>query len=215
MDKVDIYVKGFCAECLEVLRYYDNKIRENLVNSINNDFYEYMTKGISVWSITEPILKFLIFSSLSKKYMIWPEVGEYYNDRKLLDLALYLPEEYTNNDVTKEDESEPDIAIEMKWGGLKKTGEFKKWGLDNFIDDILKLHKQCLIKNKYVMQFVIINNETTDVNTDLLRAQILDSIDKRRFRSRDIEAIYDDYFETYGVNMSEKWKFFIITWRII
>ncbi len=207
---VDKYMKEFSNECLEVLKTYDQRIRDNLTLTVHKDFYGF-AKGIAVYSITEPIIKFLIFSSLCKQYMIWPEVGEFYKDKKYLDLALYLPNELKQ--LVNSSEDEPDIAIEMKWGGLKKTGEFMKWGLTNFIDDMLKLHKNCNIRNKYIMQFIILHNDI-EINGEILREQILSSVDKRSFRGKDIELVYMNYFETHGVNDSELWPFYIVLWKI-
>lgn len=207
---VDKYMKEFSNECLEVLKTYDQRIRDNLTLTEHKDFYGF-AKGIAVYSITEPIIKFLIFSSLCKQYMIWPEVGEFYKDRKYLDLALYLPNELKRQVNSSEDE--PDIAIEMKWGGLKKTGEFMKWGLDNFIDDMLKLHKNCTIKNKYIMQFIILHNDI-EIDVEMLKEQILSNVDKRSFRGKDIELVYMNYFDTHGVNESELWSFYIVLWKI-
>ena len=207
---LDKYMKEFCNESLEVLKTYDQRIRDNLLLNENKDFYSF-PKGLTVWSITEPILKFLIFSSLCKKYMIWPEAGEFYKEKKFLDLALFLPNDLKHQIDSSEDE--PDIAIEMKWGGLKKTGEFMKWGLNNFIDDMLKLHKSCTIKNKFIMQFIVLHNDI-EIDGDVLKDQILSNVDKRKFRGKDIELLYANYFKTLGFSENELWPFYIVLWKI-
>ena len=209
-DIVDVYMKGFCNECLEVLRIYDQRIMDNMTLTDHKDFYGF-AKGIAVYSITEPILKFLIFSSLCKQYMIWPEACEFYKHGKYLDLALYLPSELKQKIGSSEDE--PDIAIEMKWGGLKQTGEFMKWGLNNFIDDMLKLHRNCTIQNKYLMQFIILHRDI-EIDGVRLREQILSNIDKRTFRGRDIELVFLNSFNTHGVYESDLWPFYIVLWKI-
>ena len=85
---IDKFVIGFCKDCLSVLKDYDRLLHTNLQETKFPTFYKYDVKGVSVYSVTEPILKFIIFTSLCRKYQIWPE-GGFYKGRELLDIALF------------------------------------------------------------------------------------------------------------------------------
>jgi hypothetical protein len=60
----------FGEDCLRVLKEYDNTLYNNLMQSQYPEFYRLDSKGIGVYSITQPILKFIIFSSLCKEYQL-------------------------------------------------------------------------------------------------------------------------------------------------
>lgn len=207
-NTIDKYVIQFCQDSLKVLKKYNNKINHNLSESEYKEFYKYDSKGVAIYSITEPILKFIIFSELCKKYQIWPE-GNFYNGKKLLDIGLFSK---TVKNI--EEEIAPDIAIEMKWGGIKKNGEFATWSLKNLVSDIYKLNKECDIKNKYLMQFIVIHSDEMEIDNTLLKQQLIQTIDKRKFRNRDIKFLYSGFFNTNGANENNKWKFSILLWKI-
>jgi hypothetical protein len=211
MDDIDGFVVDFCKESMAVLEYFDTKTRENLENSEFKDFYKYDIKGIGVRSITELILKFLIFSSLCKSYQLWPETSQFYKDRKILDLALFKRK--IENWEMEDENVLPEIAIEFTWGSLIKTGEFNSWSLQNIIDDILKLHKFCLVENKFILQFMILDDDIEFSDEELLN-QVNSSIDKRKFRNGCLALLYDDYFKTQGSDKSVKRKFYILLWKI-
>ena len=208
----DSFVKQFCEDSLKVLKGYDEQINKNLTISAYKDDYNY-PKGLAVYSMTEPILKFMIFSGLCKDYLIFPEAVEFYKGRELLDLALFIPFKDSNGKDSCNDD--PDIAIEIKWGGLKKNGEFTKWGVKCFIDDMLKLHKNCTVPNKYIMQFMVIHDEKVEIDQAVLKEQILSNVDRRKIRGRDLEFIYYNDFDTMGFSNLEKWKFGILLWKIV
>lgn len=205
----DQYVINFCKDCLEVLRKQDEELRNNLANSQYALFYKYDNKGINVYSITEPILKFFIFSSLCSKYQIWPEGNAFYKDKQLLDLALFS-QRIENID----EEIEPDIAIEMKWADFTRAGRFYKWSIDNSVDDLYKLKKDCTVKNKYLMQFGRCNTEV-EWKPDELLEQLLNRFDKRKIRGKQIRYIFGDSFNTCNseINADQR-KFNILLWKI-
>lgn len=206
----DQYVINFCKDCLEVLRKQDEEIREKLVTSQCASFYKYYNKGINVYSITEPILKFFIFSSLCGKYQIWPEVNEYYKGKQFLDFAMYSQKNIDWDDA----DIEPDIAIEMKWADFTKKGRFYKWSIDNSIDDLCKLKKDCIVENKYLMQFGRCNMNV-EWNPDELLEQLMDNFDKRKIRGKQIRYIFGDSFNTYNDDINaEQRKFNILLWKI-
>jgi hypothetical protein len=204
--KIDEYVKEFCIDSLKALKEYDEKLKTNIEGSKYQKFYSDFPRGIFIRSITEPVLKFIIFSSLCKKHKMFPEASGYYKGKQLLDLALSSPFLDKGSDYA-------DIAIEMKWGRIKKTGEFAKWSLDFIQKDLLKLHKFCTIENKYMMQFMYMDYDVK-IDKETLKSQILYYIDKRKFRNKEMELIYDDYFETCELDLNKKNKFFILLWKI-
>lgn len=210
ISKIDSYLIDFCKDCLSALKEQDQVIKNNFESSIYKEYYKGFPKGLYVRSITEPILKFMIFSSLSRKHRMFPEDSDCYEGQQLLDLAIYSP--LMKGEVTTE--YIPDIAIEMKWGGLKSAGDFRQWSVNSVTEDVLKLHKNCLVENQCVMQFIVLQNDSATFDVKELRSQIISKIDKRKFRNKDIKLVFCDYFQTCGYSLEELWKFFIILWRI-
>lgn len=198
----------FCNDSLEALKNYDNTIYENISQSLYPEFYRKDVKGIGIYSITEPILKFIIYSSLCSKYQMWPE-SSFYKDKELLDIAMF-------SDVVDdiEIEIEPDIAIEMKWVAFTKSGEFYKQSLQNMVADIEKLHTKCDIQNKYIMQFSVVKSDNHKINDSVLSEQVFLGIDKRKVKKKNIDLIYHDYFNTRGWNEADIWRFYILLWKI-
>lgn len=206
---MDQYVSAFCKDCMDVLKKHDEEIRNNLLTSEHASFYEYDRKGIGVGSITEPIVKFMIFGDLCKKYPIWPECSRYYGDsRKILDIALFAKDK-----ADLEEEVDPDVAIELKWAEFTKEGNFKKWSLDNCVEDLYKLHKMCEIPNKYVMQFAVAD-PLIQWRCDTLQQQILGQFDKRKIKGKSIRFVFSDSFDTCGKNIEERRKFYVLLWKI-
>lgn len=198
----------FCNDCLEALKTYDNTIYENIHHTVYPEFYRNDVKGIGIYSVTEPILKFIIYSSLCSKYQMWPE-SSFYKEKELLDIAMFSDEV---NDIDKE--IEPDIAIEMKWVSFTKSGEFYQQSLQNMIVDIEKLHTKCDISNKYIMQFSIVKSDNHRINNKVLNEQVFFGIDKRKVKKKNIDLIYYDYFNTRGWNEADIWRFYILLWKI-
>lgn len=204
----DKFVIGFCDDCIGVLKEYDAEIKKNLLESEYTDFYKYDTKGIGVYSITEPILKFLIFGKLCRKYQIWPEQSASYRGRKILDIALYSKRvKDIDGDVN------PDIAIEMKWGGFRKDGTFYQWSVESCIADLYKLRKESRVENKYFMQFIICNADTKWEHK-ALKAQMMDYIDRRKLKENEIKFIYSTSFDTCGSTSDERRSFYILLWKV-
>lgn len=210
---IDSFVKAFCSDSLRAISDYDSLINNNLKKSIHKDFYADDVKGIGIYSVTEPIIKFLIYTNLCSKYQMWPEVT-FYKNTKLLDLALFhkhLSKQYIDDETQP---WEPEIAIEMKWTGFRKNGEFSVSAIEGMIEDVYKLHKYCDIPNKYVMQFAIIPNSDFTLNKDLLELQVYEFIDKRKIRKKSVNLIYSNKFTTFGINEDDDWRFCILLWKI-
>lgn len=182
---------------------------KNLLQTKYPSFYKYDAKGISVYSVTEPILKFIIFSSLCLKYQIWPE-SSFYNSKELLDIALFSkPIKNIDNEI------EPDIAIEIKWAYVTKSGKLNKWSLTSLINDVYKLHKRCETLNKYVMQFLVLKDYNTEISNAILEEQVYNEIDKRKIRGKQVSFCFKSYFDTHGKDENEKWKFYLLLWKIV
>jgi len=204
--KIDKFVIEFSQKALDVVKDYDSNIHHNFKNSLYKKFYKYDNKGIFVYSITEPILKFLIFTELCKEYQIWPEGTFYEDSRKLLDFALFY-KEIEDIDV----EIEPEIAIEMKWGGIRTDGTFYSWSMHNLIADIEKLYNNSNVSNKYLMQFVALDKTKTKINKTVLKTQLQSNIDGRSLKGKEkIELIYSNYFKAKGCNLN----FTIVLWKM-
>lgn len=209
MTKIDKYVIDFCNDALNALKNCNENLGGNLKSTKYKSYYNEFPKGIFVRSLTEPILKFIIFLQLCCNHKMFPEAYGFYNGRQLLDLAIQSP--YIDE---KKGIEYADIGVEMKWAKIGSKDEFLKWSLTDFKNDILKLHKNCIIENKYIMQFMLLEEEH-EINTDdLLKNQLINDIDGRLFKNGDINLIYKDFFDTAGIKDNETWKFYIILWKI-
>ena len=90
MSKVKLLMERFCQEALTELNSYDTKLRNRIIRGETGNpgnFYSYHQKGLSIYSITEPIIKWLIFTSLIDRYCMLPE--HWTSSGKYLDMALY------------------------------------------------------------------------------------------------------------------------------
>jgi len=68
---INKFVMEFLEDCTIALEKWDLDVRMKILNSsYANTFYSEFWKGIGVWSITEPIIKFIIFTDLCGKYQI-------------------------------------------------------------------------------------------------------------------------------------------------
>lgn len=210
MNKLDKYMCSFCNDAIKALKKYDEEIKQNIMGSEYQLYYSEFPKGIYVRSLTEPILKFILFTKLCNSHKMLPEAYGFYPGKQLLDLAIQSPfikEESTFN------EQRFDIAIEMKWGAIKSDGNQLRWSVSSSIDDILKLHKNCTIENKYFMQFILEEKENL-FNSDSMKSQILNAMDRRNFKNKSIEFVCNNSFYTQGFESNEFWKFNILLWKI-
>lgn len=153
----DEIILGGCTinDAIEVLQNYDLQIRKKMLNGNNKNFYIYDAKGIGVYSITEPIIKFLIYTNLSDKYRMLSE-RTFYEDKKILDLALFYKHLSDDEIANLNVDWDPDIAIEMKWAGMMNDGNLYSGWLNQIKLDIEKMNKLISIENKYFMLFTLI-----------------------------------------------------------
>ena len=204
-------IKEFCDDCLFVLKEYDEKIREKIINGVCADFYNNDYKGIGLYSVTEPILKYLIFTNLLDKYFMWSEYAGYYENGQLLDMGIYFGDE---------EEVEPNIAIEMKWTYITKEGYFYKNWENSIKTDLVKLHRCKKISNKYFMQFMMIpvNHFNVGVDSDTLVKNLTDQcndiIDHRIMWKKSVHLVYRNSFQTKGASLSDYYDFTILLWHI-
>ena len=151
-DKVTELMKTFCSDALRELNSYDTKLRNRIVKGyeLSKNFYQKYPKGLYIYSITEPIIKWIIYTNLIDKYCMLPEHKT--SNGKFLDLALY------SKSKPCIDKHSPDIAIEMKWVSFKKNGTISENYRKGMVDDAIKLHKLgSEYDYKYIMQFAVLN----------------------------------------------------------
>ena len=156
---VEQFIVNFCQDALSGLKSFDRKMRNKFTKGeetgATSKFYKGYLKGISIYSITEPIIKWLIYTNLCDRYCMRTE--HLTDDGKYLDLALSINPDF-----------DPNIAIEMKWAGFRKNGSLYENSRLNMIDDAVKLHKMSF-SYKYLMQFAILNiNENKKINYDTI-----------------------------------------------
>lgn len=213
----------FCNHALDVLKKYDKNIKSRLVKGDYSDFYSYDWKGIGIYSTTEPILKYLIFTNLLDKYRMWSEMSDYYKDSKengkLLDLGLYF------GDVNNESDEEliPNVAVEMKWTKLTQDGYFYSNWLPSIKRDITKLCRcspEYQYAEKYFMQFLFVKQDMfTNQFEEKLRTQLTEQcnaiIDHRTLKNRKIKLVFNNGFKTLGRSDSDMYIFKILLWKIV
>lgn len=196
-------ILDFCKDVKNALMEQDRFMFQKMTHEKVSIFYESDWRGLGFFSITEPILKYIIVSKLTDKYLMWSEY-KYKKSKKLLDLALLLDEQ-----GCKSEYAEPDTAIEMKWGAVTKNGILKEHSVDTLINDFIKM-KKCDIKNKYLMQFFITD---LDINGEIVRKELISWIDKRSFKSN-YQVIFNESFVTDAGTEKTNSKFHIIVWEI-
>lgn len=102
----------------------------------------------------------------------------------------------------------------MKWADFTQEGRFYQWSIDNSVEDLYKLKKDCTVENKYLMQFGRCN-VNVEWNPDELLEQLMDNFDKRKIRGKQIRYIFGDSFNTYNDDINaEQRKFNILLWKI-
>jgi len=151
ISNCDELIKKFCGDAISAIERYDRELLYRLDNKAVKEFNKGYWRGIGIYSITEPIIKWIIFSKLCHKYRMYPECSAFYSDKKLLDLAIYLKDEY--------DEKTPDIAIEMKWATFRVDGRPSSFWLNQMINDVTKLYQEKKSSNKYFIQFAFMTRE--------------------------------------------------------
>jgi len=206
-NNVEQFMVCFCQDALSELKTYDRKLRNKFIigekTGNTGGFYNDYPKGLSIYSITEPIIKWLIYTNLCDRYCMRTEFLTSYG--KYLDLALSLK---PNNDVL-------DIAIEMKWAGFrKKDGKLYENSRLNMIDDAIKLYKMDF-SYKYLMQFAILNTDEYKKIDFEATVEGFDGIDKRKFRNSQLnpEPIFMNSFPTWDENKNTR-RFTMLVWEI-
>ncbi|MDT3429259.1 hypothetical protein J2Z22_004860 [Paenibacillus forsythiae] len=198
------FIKSFLIDVKNSLIKWDELIRNNYMDSMYKDnFYKEYGKGLDTWSVTEPILKFLIYIELLKKYKIRPE-DHAYNDNKMLDFALYT--ELTDHCYISE------IGIELKWAVFTKKGLLNQRSLQTLINDFVKM-KELKNQYKYFIQHSITDQKVI-VNQDILNKQILNDVDGRLMRKYIPRVISIESFEVWGSNEEIKKNFNLCLWAI-
>ena len=129
------FVHKFAKDAVFALQKHDSLLRIKLQRPEVKDFYYDEFEGIGIWSITEPILKYIIFSDLCDIYYMQSEYGDYYGSAEKLDLALFN----NDNPRNKWENAQPDVAIEMKWTGFTKKGSFYSGWIKQLKSDVEKM----------------------------------------------------------------------------
>lgn len=205
MNLCDKLVNQFFDDVKMILEKEDLCIRNKFIKSeLASNFYKDRWKGIGTWSITEPIIKFIIFKELCDKYKIRPEDNAY-NNSKFLDLAIYLDEENETNHA--------EIGIELKWVSITKQSKMSSQSLQNFADDFVKI-KNSKTKNNYLMQFGFVDR---DIEIDIckLENQVSEEIDGRLLRKFVPMILAENDFTTWASNEYDLKKFILIMWKVV
>lgn len=203
-SKIDKFMQEFCKDSIRALRKEDKILKENFEKTRYKSFYSDFSKGIYFRSMTEPILKYIIFKELIKKHKMWPEAGWFYKDRSVLDLGISSPYNPNADDIYS-----ADVAIEMKWGGINKNGVLHTWSQSSLQSDIIKMINNCEIANKYFMQFIVIKKDEREINITNIRKEVKDKHEEINLR-----PIFCEHFKTLGIEPGEYWKFYIILWKV-
>ena len=204
---VDLLMERFCQDALSELKSYDRKLRNKLIRgeetATTHGFYTNFPKGISIYGVTEPIIKWLIFTGLCDKYCMNTEYWT--SDGKFLDLALSV----------NPDSDFLDIAIEMKWAGFrKKDGRIYENYRLSMIDDAVKLHKMN-IPYKYLMQFAILSEDEYKRIDFKATYDDFHIFDKRQFRNGVLSPapIFKNSFPTWDKDSNPR-RFAMFVWEV-
>ena len=156
-----------------VLKKWNHRINSNIAFSIHDQFYKgYENTGISIWSITEPVLKFLAFYELCIKYKIRLEDHVYGDTTKLMDISLFVDSE--------SDEDNAEYGFELKRVNFTNAGILDATSIDKLISEFEKI-KLADVKFRYMIHLGSHSNKI-DVTIDNLKDQVLKTIDQRLFR---------------------------------
>ena len=201
----------FVRECKKALKTYDKHIYEKLTKSKCRDFYDEEWKGIGIWGISEPILRFIISTELCGNYRIVPEYQ--YDDGSTCraDLVLYM-----DDDKYKE-ELPPDIVIEMKWGNVRKKddpGTLSQWSINKLQEDLKKVRDHTDSEHNFILQVLFAPREIKLNEKNLLK-QIMNDLDGRTFRSFDISVVAVEQFNTHAIDKEKAdYLCWLICWRL-
>ncbi|MCR8644453.1 hypothetical protein NV379_17500 [Paenibacillus sp. N1-5-1-14] len=200
----DTFMRTFLLDMKQALMNWDERIRAQYLSSPYKDtFYKDYYKGIGTWSVTEPIIKFLVYVELLPKYKIRPEDYAYSN-KKILDLALY---------TKLEDHSYiSEIGIELKWARFKKNGLMYQASLQSLINDFVKM-KALANEHKYFIQHAI-SDLGIVLDIENLNQQVLQQTDGRLLRTYIPELIAIESFEIWGASRETKKNFNLCLWKI-
>lgn len=204
MERYDRFMKRFLGDVSSVLQERDEYIRNKFLNSPDAaEFYKDRVKGIFTWSVTEPILKFLIFTELCDKYKMRPEDNTY-KDSKLLDLSLFVDEQ--------NEENAAEIGVEMKWAGLTKKNLLTSASLQCLVDDFTKI-KNSTTSNNYLLQFLV-HNPTLEIIPEQLEEQVVMQYDKRSFRYFAPKVVGVEQFPIWLADETNSNVFSLLLWKV-
>lgn len=202
-------IQDFCEDVFDLLKKENELINTKMTTGENAEFNSNEWRGLGMFSTTEPIIKWLIYRNLVDKYKMWSEDNwGYKGTKRLLDLALILDE--AAGALTQDEYFRPDTAIELKWAGINKDGNFNVFSRNSIEKDIVKL-ADSTIKNKYFMQFMIADRER------ISKGAIEDIslyFDKRSIKVSD-KPVFHKFFPTdAGTEEKKSYDFHIIVWKV-
>lgn len=204
MNLYDTLMTEFLRDAKTVLQEKDKYIRTKFLNSPEVDgFYKERAKGIATWSITEPILKFIIFTELCDKYKMRPEDCTYKNS-ELLDLALFVEEQ---NELEF-----AEIGIEMKWAALTKKSLLASRSLKSLKADFVKIKKSATAHN-YLLQFIL-HEPSIEVQLETLENQVASECDGRSLRYFAPAIVGIEQFSTWISNETDVQMFSLLLWKV-
>jgi hypothetical protein len=212
MHKIDPdeMMKNFVRESKEVLQTYDKYIYGKLTTSKCEDFYNEEWKGIGVWGIAEPILRFIISTELCGNYRIVPEYQYDDGSKCRADLVLYL------DDNKYKEKLPPDIVIEMKWGSIRKQddpGSLSQWSINKFEEDLKKIRDHSDSAHNYILQVLFAPREIR-LNKKKLENQIMNDVDGRTLRYLDISLLTVESCNTHSTDKEKTdYSCWLICWK--
>jgi len=213
IKSADDFVKKFCKMAMVALEMHNKRIEYNLLNTRFQKFYRNDHKGLSLFGVCERDIQHIIVTELYRFFPIWPEYVGAYTNKQRLDVGLLFEAKPDENG-----DSEPDIAIELKWAGFKKDGQLAQYAQQALVDDVVKMKRNCIVKNKYFMQFSI-----TDFSLGLrdgkakqnLENDVNSRIDRRQIKNHSLALQYYDYFTTLGKTAENRLYFNMVLWKIV
>lgn len=204
MNLYDTLMTEFLRDAKTALQEKDKYIRRKFLNSPEVDgFYKERAKGIATWSITEPILKFIIFTELCDKYKMRPEDCTY-KSSELLDLALFVEEQ---NEIEF-----AEIGIEMKWAVLTKKSLLVSSSLKSLKADFVKIKKSATAHN-YLLQFIL-HEPSVEIQLETLENQVVAECDGRSLRYFTPAIVGIEQFPTWLSNETDVQMFSLLLWKV-
>ena len=204
MYSYDALMIEFLRDAKTALQEKDKYIRGKFLSSPDvDDFYKERAKGIATWSITEPILKFIIFTELCDKYKMRPEDCTY-KSSELLDLALFVEEQ--------DEIQSAEIGIEMKWAALTKKSLLASKSLKCLMADFNKIKKSATIHN-YLLQFIL-HEAGVVIQSEALENQVVAECDGRSLRYFTPAIVGTEQFATWISNEADIKMFSLVLWKV-